>query len=225
MLIIPSLDLPADSRRDFTRSAANTIQDWERGGFTRVQLVAESPPNQPNQGFRVVEEVLRDAHCPIQVAGRFETTEEIDDAISAGAGLIVLSGRAIDELDWLASVSGRFPGQLLLATPARERRSRTRGALRTLPLDLRDLAAEVASLPLAGIVVEFPADIAVGHAELALLEDVAEEVDFPIQVAGTAPDLGTLRDIEFRGVSGVIITAAHLSAAFDGQTLARDFAD
>jgi phosphoribosylformimino-5-aminoimidazole carboxamide ribonucleotide (ProFAR) isomerase len=225
MLIIPSLDLPADSGRDFARSAATAIQDWERAGFTRVQLVAESSPNQPNQDFRVVEEVLRDAHCPIQVAGRFETTEEIDDAISAGAGLIVLSGRAIDELDWLASVSGRFPGQLLLATPARERRSRTRGALRTLPLDLRDLAAEVASLPLAGIVVEFPADIAVGHAELALLEDVAEEVDFAIQVSGTSPDLGTLRDIEFRGVSGVVIAAAHLSAAFDGQTLARDFDD
>ena len=50
-------------------------------------------------------------------------------------------------------------------------------------------------------------------------------MDFPVQVSVAAPDLATLRDLEFRGVSAAIIDAAHLSAEFDGQTLARDFID
>src|SRR6185436_17602207 len=115
--------------------------------------------------------------------------------------------------------------QLLLSSPARERRSRTRGAVRTLPLDLRDMAGEVAGLPLAGLVVEFAADAEIGHAELALIEDVTEDVSFPVQISGGSPDLTALRDLEFRGVAAVVLDAAHLSAAFDGQTLARSFSD
>jgi hypothetical protein len=97
--------------------------------------------------------------------------------------------------------------------------------VRTLPLDLRDLATEVAGMPLAGMLVEMPPDEVIGHPELALLEDVAEELEFELQVSVGSPDLGMLRDLEFRGVAAVVIDAASLSAAFDGQTLARSFTD
>jgi phosphoribosylformimino-5-aminoimidazole carboxamide ribonucleotide (ProFAR) isomerase len=224
MFVIPSLRLEPDASRAYATAIADAVEEWERSGFTRVQLslsgVDRRPPDE-----RILEEILRDIHSPIQVAGRFEGTEEIDAALAAGAEFVVLTGRALDEFDWLSSVCGRFPGQLLLTSPARERRARTRGAVRTLPLDLRDLAAEVADMPLAGIVVEFAADATIGHAELGLLEDVAEEVDFPVQVSVASPDLALLRDLEFRGIAAVLIDAAHLSAGFDGQTLARNFTD
>jgi phosphoribosylformimino-5-aminoimidazole carboxamide ribotide isomerase len=224
MFVIPSMNLEPDASRSYAATVAVAVQDWERAGFSRVQL-ALGPVDRPLPDERVLEELLRDLHCPTQVAGRFEATEDIDTALGAGAAFVVLGTRALDEFDWLASVAGRFPGQLLLSSPARERRSRTRGAVRTLPLDLHAIASEVAGLPLAGLIVEFSADAVIGHAELALLEDVAEEVDFPVQVVGGSPDLGTLRDLEFREVAAVIIDAAHLSAEFDGQTLARSFAD
>lgn len=224
MFVIPSMQLHPDASRAYAATVGGAVLEWERAGFSRVQLSVGSADGQlPDE--RVLEELLRDLQCPIQVAGHFQATEEIDAALAAGAEFVVLGTRALDEPDWLSSVAGRFPGQLLLSSPARERRSRTRGALRTLPLDLRDVAAEVADLPLAGIVVAFATDVVMGHAELALLEDIADDVDFPVQVSVTAPDLATLRDLEFRGVTAAIIDAVHLSAEFDGQTLARDFLD
>jgi phosphoribosylformimino-5-aminoimidazole carboxamide ribotide isomerase len=224
MFIIPSMPVEPDGSRAYAAAMAEAVQDWDRAGFPRVQLTLGSV-DRPLPDERVLEEILRDVHSPIQVGGRFETTEEIDSALAAGAELVILGTRALDELDWLSSVAGRFPGQLLLSSPARERRARSRGAMRTLPLDLRDLASEVAGLPLAGLVVEFAGDAPIGHAELALLEDVAEDVHFPVQVSGGTPDLGTLRDLEFRGIGGVVIDVAHLSAEFDGQALARSFTD
>ena len=224
MFVIPSLSVESDASRAYAAAIADAVETWERAGFPRVQLSLSGVEGRlPDE--RLLEEVLRDIHSPIQISGRFEATEQIDTALSAGAEFVVLGGRALDELDWLSSVAGRFPGQLLLSSPARERRARTRGAVRTLPLDIRDLAAEVAGMPLAGIIVELPPDATVGHPELALLEDVAEEVDFPVQVSAGSPDLAVLRDLEFRGVAAALIDAAHLSANFDGQTLARDFTD
>jgi phosphoribosylformimino-5-aminoimidazole carboxamide ribonucleotide (ProFAR) isomerase len=224
MIVIPSMQVEPDSSRTYSTAVGSVVQDWERDGFARVQL-ALGRVDRPLPADRVVGEILRDVQCAVQVAGRFETTEDIDSALETGAGFVVLGHRALDELEWLSAVAGRFPGQLLISSPARERRARTRGAVRTLPLDLRDLAEEIAGAPLAGLVVEFAHDAVIGHAELALLEDVAEEVEFPVQVAGVSPDLATLRDLEFRGVGAVIIDAAHLSASFDGQTLARSFGD
>ena len=220
MLVIPSLDLEPEFSRAYAASVAEMIRGWEQTGFGRVQLVV-GPPDRSVPDERMLDEILRDGHCPTQVAGKFEASEEIDAALSSGADFVVLGPRALDELDWLASAAGRFPGQLILTTPARERRARSRGAVRTLPLDLRDLASEVASLPLAGIIVEFAPDASIGHAELALLEDVVEEVEFPVHVAGGVLDLGLLRDLDFRGVSAAIIPAAQISSDFDVQTLAN----
>jgi phosphoribosylformimino-5-aminoimidazole carboxamide ribonucleotide (ProFAR) isomerase len=225
MQIIPSLTLNTDSSRAYAFGCAETIQSWERAGFGRVQLTLGRGSAPPDVGLRVAEEALREAHCAVQLRGALESTEDIDSAMASGAAFVVLSGRALDELDWLAGVAARFPGALLLACPARERRARTRGAIRTHPLDLRDLAAEVAALPLAGMVVDFATDDVIAHAELALLEDVAEELPFSVQCSGAAPSLTTLRDLEFRGVAATIIAAAHLSAEFDEQTLARSFPD
>ena len=224
MLIIPSLDLQPTAGRAYSLQVADRIHDWEHVGFGRAQL-AIKPGSGSSPDLRVLEDVLREIQCSVQVAAGLDSTEDVDTALGAGAEFVVLSGRALEELDWLASVSARFPGQLLLASPARERRSRTRGAVRTLPLDLRDLAAEVSGFSLGGLVVEFGLDQPIDHGDLALLEDVAEEVGFPVQVTGGAPSLGTLRDLEFRGVGGVILSAEYLSAEFDEQTLARDFVD
>jgi phosphoribosylformimino-5-aminoimidazole carboxamide ribonucleotide (ProFAR) isomerase len=223
MLIIPALRLQLHPSRADLASVTEMIAGWERAGFSRFHLFVPSADRQ-GPDPRHIEDTLRDLHCPVQVAGRFETSDDIDAALSAGASYVVLGSRAWDEFDWLASAAARFPGQLMVVSPARERRARTRGAVRTLPLDLRDMAAELAGLPIAGMVVEFAADLPVGHAELALLEDVAEEAEFPVQCAAT-PDLGTLRDLEFRGVSAAILTAEHLSATFDEQTIARSFFD
>jgi phosphoribosylformimino-5-aminoimidazole carboxamide ribonucleotide (ProFAR) isomerase len=224
VLIIPSLDVQPGATRGYALTLADRIHDWEHAGFGRTQLTI-SGPRDVSPDLRVLEDILREVQCPTQVAAALESTDDIDTALGAGAGFVVLSGRALEEMDWLASVSDRFPGQLLLSAPARERRTRTRGAVRTLPLDLRELAAEVADFSLAGLVVEFNADAPIDHTDLGILEDIAEEIGFQLQVSGGSPGLGTLRDLEFRGVGAAILSAEYLSAEFDEQTLARGFGD
>jgi phosphoribosylformimino-5-aminoimidazole carboxamide ribonucleotide (ProFAR) isomerase len=224
MIIIPSFATAAEFSRVDASAASEAIGEWERAGFGRIELTPQS--REPIlDASRMVEEILRDVHIPVQVAARPGSSDDIDAILAAGAAFAVLGARALDEPDWLHSVAGRFPEQLIVATPARERRTRSRGAVRTLPLDIRDMASELSELHLGGIMVTFAPDAEIGHAELALLEDVVDESTTPVLVSVGSPTLTTLRDLEFRGIFATVISGAYLSAAFDGQTLARSFAD
>ena len=53
----------------------------------------------------------------------------------AGAAFVVPGTRALDEADWLSSIAAQFADHIVLSAPARERRLRSRGAVRTLSLD------------------------------------------------------------------------------------------
>jgi phosphoribosylformimino-5-aminoimidazole carboxamide ribotide isomerase len=224
MLVIPALELHPEPSRGYVAALVQKIGEWEATGFSRIHLRVHSPDGQPPD-LRFLEDVVRDIHVPVQVAGKFDSGDDIEAALSAGAAFVIVGTRALDEMDWLVSAAHRFPDQLLVAAPARERRARTRGAVRALPLDLRDLAAEIGSVSLAGLLVDFPSEAPITYPDLTLLEDIGEDLSFPVQVHGGATDLGMLRDLEFRGVAAAIMSASRLSAEFDEHALAASFSD
>lgn len=226
MIIIPAFDLPHPDRPDLPARPVirAVVNEWEWLGFQRVQLIEPQSAADRPLNRRDSEEILRDVHIDIQVGGNIHSADDVEALTAAGASFVVLGTRALDEPDWLFSTVSQFTEVLIVATPARERRVRSRGWLRTLPIDVRDLADELSDLPLGGLMVTFPSDAELDHSDLALVEDLTERLPFPVLVNGGAPTLATLRDLEFRGVSATVIGASRLSE-FDEQTLARTFVD
>jgi phosphoribosylformimino-5-aminoimidazole carboxamide ribotide isomerase len=227
MIIIPAVELPHPdySAPGNVREPRDLIREWEWLGFQRVQLVeAVSRGDRPLNRRQAVE-LLRDIHVDAQVAGDIRSADDIEELSRAGATQVVLGSRALDETEWLASSVSSFPDLLVVETAARERRVRSRGWVRTLPIDIRDLADELSDFPLAGLMVTFASDAAIDHGDLTLVEDLTDRLPFPVFVGGGAQTLATLRDLEFRGVGATIIDAARLADTFDQETLARSFVD
>lgn len=227
MIIIPAIDLPHPDhfRPDQARHPRDLVQEWEWLGFQRVHLVEPEATDRRPLNRRQAEELLRDIHVDIQVAGDIRSADDVEVLIAAGATGVVLGSRAIDEPEWLASTVTSFPDLLIVETAARERRVRSRGWVRTLPVDVRDMADDLADFPLAGLLITFPDEASIDHADLALVEDLSERLTFPVIVSGGSQTMATLRDLEFRGVNATIIDAARLTESFDVQTLARDFGE
>jgi phosphoribosylformimino-5-aminoimidazole carboxamide ribonucleotide (ProFAR) isomerase len=226
MIIVPSIRLPhPDHPSTSERDPRALLHDWEWLGFQRVQFVEPSTTDRRPLNRRQAEDLLRDIHIEVEVSGDIQSADDVEALIEAGASTVVLGSRAIDDPDWLASTASEFPDQLLVETAARERRVRSRGWLRTLAVDARDLADEISGLPLAGLVIRFLPDAFLEHSDLSLVEDMVERSRFPIEIAGGAHSLTTLRDLEFRGVAATIIDSARLADTLDEQTLARSFVD
>lgn len=227
MIIIPAIDLPHPDhpRPGNPRDTRDIVRDWEWLGFQAIQLVEPVSRNDRPLNRRQAEDLLQEIHVDVQVAGDIRSADDIEALSQAGATRVVLGSRALDEPEWLTSSLASFPDVLVVETSARERRVRSRGWLRTLPVDVRDLADELADYPLAGLLVTFSTDAAIDHADLALVEDLTDRLSFPVFVAGGAQTIATLRDLEFRGVNATIIDAARLADTFDEETLARSFVD
>ena len=224
MIIIPAVELPHPDH-PAASNPRDIVRDLEWRGFQGIHLVEPVSRNDRPLNRRESEDLLREIHIDVQVAGNIRSADDIEALSQAGATRVVLGSRALDDPDWLTSSLASFPDLLVVETSARERRVRSRGWVRTLPVDVRDLADELADYPLAGLLVTFSTDAAIDHADLALIEDLTDRLSFPVFVAGGAQTIATLRELEFRGVTATIIDAARLADNFDEETLARSFVD
>ena len=227
MLVIPKLELESGVLARGTAAAGPGAGDpvtatrgWAAEGYGRLQIVDRDAlaKRRPNRGL--IETLARDAGVEVDVAAGVDSADEIEAWIDSGAARVVLGARALAEDDWLRSMVEAFPGILIVETDVRERRVTTRGWVRALSIDVRDLVDDLAGLPIAALIVTAPHGTAT---ELALLEDVADASSFPVLVDDSHPTMSALRAFEHRGIAGVVVPAAPLATALDPRAVANEF--
>ena len=200
------------------------VRAFANDGFERVHVEAfESHGLTEND--RVLAELLRDGAAELDVTAALENTDQIQSLFDAGAARVVVGSRAIEDPDWLAHLTDLFPGLILLASRVRDREVVTRGWVRRMPTDLLDLAAELHSLPLAGLVVsaaELDGDQRA--LELALLEDLTETASVPVFAAGHFATTADLRALDHRGLAGAVLGAPLYTGELDPRATAQEFA-
>jgi phosphoribosylformimino-5-aminoimidazole carboxamide ribotide isomerase len=220
VIIVPSFaasDLPSPA------IALDLLGEWAWFGFPRLNLLSDQRPGSPIDR-RTLELICRETAVPVQVELEAPEINGIADLLDAGASSVIVGSRALDEPDWLLEAVEAFPQHLGVTVPARERRSRSRGAVRVTSVDMGEEIASLSGMALSTIVVAFGGE-AIGHRELAELEDDVSECPVPIAIWTSVPTIELFRDLEFRGVAAAIAPRASLSAVFDEHTLARGFAD
>ncbi|HEV8499837.1 MAG TPA: HisA/HisF-related TIM barrel protein [Gemmatimonadaceae bacterium] len=236
MIAIPTVDLRNGACAN-TPASKNGVSDISVGfpigvaralatdGFRRLQIVDRDWVYGSRSNTGVLEDVVRDGAIEIQVGGGVESLEQIERLADVGASRVVLGGRALDELDWLAESANLFPGLLVVSTDVRERRIVMRGWVRGMPVDILDLAEDLAGVPLGGLLISSVHIEGQQHtaADLALLEDVVEACEFPVMTAGGVASVDDLRALEHRGIAGAVLGTILFSGALDPRAVAQEF--
>jgi phosphoribosylformimino-5-aminoimidazole carboxamide ribonucleotide (ProFAR) isomerase len=235
MLAIPVIDvrngLCADPRApgvSETPGLADPLamaRAWATAGFRRVHIRDLDAAVGRGSNHDLLEDIARDGAAELQIECSAESTDDIERLFDAGASHVVLGPRGIEEPEWTASLAEAYPGVLVIGTDVRERRVSVRGWVRNLPIDILDLAEELSSLPLGGLMIATagtPADFSRSPLDLNLLEDLAETCDFPIIAVGGVTTMHDIRALEHRRVSAVVLDGGAL-ASIDARTLAAEF--
>jgi len=172
----------------------------------------------------LVDEIVRDGAIEVQINDAAESGDQVERLVSAGAVRVVLGPRSLEEPDWLASTAELFPGMLIVAADVRERRVVTRGWVRTLPMAILDVVADLSGVPLGGFLVS-SVDGTRSGADLTLIEDIAEASAAPIIVEGCVHAMSDLRALEHRGVSAVLLGDAFCRGELDARAVANEFGE
>ncbi|MCC6318193.1 MAG: 1-(5-phosphoribosyl)-5-[(5-phosphoribosylamino)methylideneamino] imidazole-4-carboxamide isomerase [Gemmatimonadaceae bacterium] len=235
MIAIPAIDLRGGAcvqlvggsyaaeriRLDDPRAVA---REWQHAGFTRLHVIDLDAATGRGSNARVVRAVLDERTADVQVGGGLRATGQVDDVLSEGASRAIVGTRALEDLDWLAELADDHPGEIILAADVRERRLVTQGWQRTLPRTILDVTEEVASLPLAGLLVTaVHKEGQMLGVDLPLMEDVVEAAAFPVLAAGGVGAMADLYALQDRGIAGAVLGMALYTGALDPRRVAEEF--
>ena len=199
-------------------------RSWEHYGFTRLHVVDLDAATGRGSNLFVVHSILDEVDVPVQVGGGIRSGDLVEELLEAGATNVIVGTRAIEEMEWLAGIAGRHPGEIIVACDVRERRVTTRGWVRTLPLDILDAVDELNALPLGGLLVTaVHREGQMQGTDLPLMEDVVESSEFPVYASGGVSSMQDLRALEYRGIAGVVIGMALYTGALDPVVVAGEF--
>jgi phosphoribosylformimino-5-aminoimidazole carboxamide ribotide isomerase len=199
-------------------------RSWERFGFSRLHVVDLDAATGRGSNHAVVRSILDEVDVPVQAGGGIRSDDQVEELLEAGASNVIVGTRALEEIEWLAGIAAKHPGEIIVACDVRERRVTTRGWVRTLPVDILDAVDELNALPLAGLLVTaVHREGQMQGTDLPLMEDVAEASSFPVYASGGVASMHDLRALEHRGITGVVIGMALYTGALDPVVVAGEF--
>lgn len=235
MIAIPAVDLRgghcvqlvggdyADERVRLDDPAA-VARDWAQLGFGRIHVVDLDAATGRGTNTDIIRDILRESAVPVQVGGGVRQESQIERLLDDGASWVVIGTRAIEDEDWRNEMANRFPGRLIIAADVRERLVVTRGWAETSRLNVIDFVEELASLPLAGVLVTaVHLEGKMEGTDLPLMEDVAEASAWPVFASGGVATLDDMRTLEHRGLTGAVLGMALYTGALDARRLAEEF--
>ena len=235
MIVIPAVDLrdgccvqlvggSFDNEMVRLDDPVSVARKWESDGFRRLHVVDLDAAMKTGSNTETVSSILRAVGSEVQVGGGIRDEQQIEALLRDGAMRVVVGTRAIEEPDWLADITARFPGTIIVAADARERNLVTRGWTRISSRNVVDLVEELNDSLLAGVMVTaVHLEGLLQGPDLDLMEDVVRASDHPIHSSGGIRGMTDLHDLAELGVAAAIVGMAIYTGALDPRAAAEEF--
>ena len=200
-------------------------REWQYHGFARLHVVDLDAATGRGSNAAGIRAIMNEHTADVQVGGGLRSSQQVADMLRDGARYAIVGTRALEDLSWLAELADEHPGEIILAADVKERHIVTQGWQRTLSRTILDVTEEIASLPLAAMLVTaVHKEGQMLGVDLPLMEDVVDTAAFPVFAAGGVGSMGDLWALQERGVAGVVIGMALYTGAVDPRTVAEEFA-
>jgi len=215
VIIYPAIDLRAGQcvrlrQGDFHQETVygtdpgEMAQHWQNQGAQALHLVdldgakAGRPTNL--EALRAIRQAVT---IPLQVGGGLRTETDLDTIFELGIERAIIGSKACKQPAWLGLMAQRYPRRILLGLDAKNGFVATEGWLEVSSIAALDLAKQVSSLPLAGIIyTDIAKDGMMSGPNWEGLAEMARATTLPVIASGgvtTANDVKRLRQMNLAG--------------------------
>lgn len=231
MRVIPAVDLRdgacvqlvggsyAEERVRIADPAAVTASWFDRG-FDRVHVVDLDAATGRGENSAVVDALVRRWPGRIQVGGGIRSTARAEELLGIGAVRVVVGTRALEDRAWLARLTSRFPGRVVVALDLQGDCAVVDGWQRRLSSAIGELLAEVDGLDLGGLLVTaVHREGALRGPDAQLMAALRRQTRHPLTAAGGIRDAADVRTLAAVGVEACVVGMALYTGAFDLEEL------
>jgi phosphoribosylformimino-5-aminoimidazole carboxamide ribotide isomerase len=205
---------------------ANVARAWVDCGFTALHIVDLDAALGAGNNTVAVEEVIAAAGTVrVQVGGGVRTAERIEALLYAGAAAVVVGTRGVQDRAWLEEVTTRWPDRIVLAADVRGDDVVVRGWTTSAGITADALLADIADLPLAGVLVtDVSREGQMTGADTVRFRHLAETSPHPVLASGGIAGPADLAALSRTGVAGAIVGMALYTGALDPASTATEYA-
>ncbi|HQN75944.1 MAG TPA: 1-(5-phosphoribosyl)-5-[(5-phosphoribosylamino)methylideneamino] imidazole-4-carboxamide isomerase [Methanomassiliicoccales archaeon] len=125
--------------------------DWESKGAKRLHIIDLDSALGKGHNAQVIRRIIENARVPVQVGGGIRSTEVAEYYLDCGADRVIAGTKGLRDPAWLREMSLKYPKRMVLALDMKGGKIQTHGWKEDSPLELKDVFANIAELPLAGV--------------------------------------------------------------------------
>lgn len=229
MQIIPTLELQRgrcvtlragrfDDPMLFHVDPVETVLGFVAAGADRLRIT-DFDALQGEQGHAdLIEEIIRKAGVPVQVAGGLRSREQAEHWIDKGAGQVVLGTLAVQAPDEVKALAKYHPDMVVLSLDVSDGKLMTHGWTRESLLEPAGLLESFADVPLAGVVItDIDADNATDK-QLGVIASLAAQTRHLVFASGLVDSLDDLSKLRYvPGIHGALVGRALMRKTFSLQ--------
>ena len=227
MIIIPAVDIKDgrcvrlfkgdfEQSKEYYADPLSAALHWQDEGAALLHVVDldGARTGTPVHSEKIAEMARRLAIC-IEVGGGIRTEETISLYLAAGVTRVIIGTQALRDPGWLERVVARFPGRICLGLDCVGGRVAIEGWKTVTEKLLTATLRELASLPLAAVIVtEISRDGTMQGAARTLFREIAPICPHPLVASGGVSTLADIRDLASLKLQGAIVGKALYEGAF-----------
>lgn len=220
---------PADERVSLP-DPVSVARRWVATGFGVLHVVDLDAALGTGSNLDLVLAVAAATEAEVQVGGGIRDDARARALLNppgvAAPARIVVGTRAVDDPDWLAALSARYPARVMPALDVRDGTVLRKGWTESTALPLAALLERLEGLPLAGILTtDVGREGRMGGVDRAALVDTLRASAHPVWIAGGVASEDDLAWLEEAGAAGVVLGMALYTGALDAERIARRWGD
>ncbi len=187
-----------------------TARGWAEAGAEWMHLTDFDAVEGRDTNLELVEEIIRSAEIPVQLAGGMRTREQVEYWIDKGAGRVVIGTLAARDPHLVKELAKLYPDQIVLAVDVWQGFVMTDGWRSQSAFTPEAFIDAFDGTPFAAIVVtDIDSDMEDVEAQLGLISGLAQHSRTPVIASGvvrTADDISRLSYIP--NIAGAIVGRA-----------------
>jgi len=194
-----------------------TARGWAAAGAEWMHLTDFDAIEGRSTNAELVEEIIRSAEIPVQLAGGMRTREHVEHWIDKGAGRIVIGTLAAWDPQLVKELAKLYPDQIVLAVDVWRGFVMTEGWRTQSAFTPEAFIDAFSDAPFAAILVtDIDSDMEDVEAQLGLISGLAQHSRTPVVASGvvrTADDISRLAYIP--NIAGALVGRALFRKTMD----------